>query len=206
MKDDIDKNIELESLKITPQKVFSEAYNLSGLTSSVNNRTGSFQATIGLGKITSGIQCPIDFNLTLLVGAPNHFYPEFQEVEDPVKYFGFNIPRLELLPWSNKVRVYSSSGSVGEAVVSQVNGKYEFEMVYHKTKDMLIEAVAQVPFPGSQHDFKYQVSYKDGNVEYYNEQGRLERIVSSSGNSLVFSYSFDYLDVSTSQGEIVNVF
>ncbi|QLL16010.1 RHS repeat domain-containing protein [Pseudomonas chlororaphis] len=185
MTKDIDTLVESESLAATPQKVFSEAYNLSGLTSSVNNRTGSFQASVILAQLSRGLQCPASFNLILFVGAPNH-YGNMVSGTAATAYFGFNVPRLVLTPIES--RMYCANGAVEEIVVPTNNDENKLGMLYHRTKDMLIERVPQPPYPTPIWDDKYQVSYKNGTVEYYDKNGYLEKIISSAGHVLSFYY------------------
>ena len=52
-------------LSMSAIKVFSEAYNISPLASSVNSRTGGVDISIPLAKISSGLQFPAAFTLAL---------------------------------------------------------------------------------------------------------------------------------------------
>ncbi|QLL16017.1 hypothetical protein [Pseudomonas chlororaphis] len=59
MNNDVNTLVESESLAATPQNVFFEAYNLRGLMSSVNHRTGSFQASVILAQFFHHLRYPV---------------------------------------------------------------------------------------------------------------------------------------------------
>ncbi|HDR7367936.1 RHS repeat-associated core domain-containing protein [Bacillus toyonensis] len=161
-------------------QVFSEAFNFLPLNASVSNRTRCVNASIVLGKISSGLQNPATFTLSV----------NYNPGRRPNTNFGFgenwilNTPRLD---FANNV-IYLSNGAV-EKVLPESNGTIQF--LYHKVDDCRIEVetIREVDSEDNPTTYKnYRVKHKNGTIEYLNERGYITKLVSASGQYLNFSY------------------
>ncbi|WP_080427541.1 RHS repeat domain-containing protein [Burkholderia ubonensis] len=175
--------------------LFSEALNSSALTSGVSPQTGVFQACLKIAEISVGIQQPATFTLNLLLGAnamikTSNSNSIFDPADIPLpernpSCASFNVPFFNL----NDGKWFTSGGG---AEIIDVFGVYEkIELVYHKTKDIIIAPLMH----GDNSKAGWVVKYKDGMVEYYREYkypnnrfALLDALASPSGHLLKFEY------------------
>ncbi len=169
-----------ENLVMSNAMYFSEAYNASILSTGVSPQTGSFQATIKLAEINSGIQCPASFTLNLMVGVSAFSRRSPTSTSYPAQNSSLNIPAI-IGTLGQPMRMYCASGAAEELVSSASD---TITMRYHRVQDITITRVPIVPM-GSEW---YVVKYKDGTTEYYDFSGYLDKIVSSAGHTLTFVY------------------
>lgn len=151
--------------------VTSEAYNLSSLTSAVNERTGGVDVSVSLGRISAGLQDPVSFELIIYSNPGN----------PSLNYFGFggnwliNSPRID---FRNQV-IYLSNGK-------SVRYTGNFMLEYRRLKDIRIES--KLIIEGSVSYRNTVITHKNGTVEYYNDLGIITQLVSTSGQRLHFTY------------------
>ncbi|SDY38190.1 RHS repeat protein [Pseudomonas sp. NFIX28] len=151
--------------------VTSEAYNLSSISSAVNDRTGGVDVSVSLGRISCGLQDPATFELMIYSNPGN----------PSSNYYGFggnwiiNSPRID---FRNQV-IYFGNGK---------SARYtdNFLLEYNFIKDLNIERKHIVD--GSVSYWNTIITYKNGTVEYYNELGVITQLFSASGHCLNFSY------------------
>ena len=151
--------------------VTSEAYNLSSISSAVNDRTGGVDVSVSLGRISCGLQDPATFELMIYSnpGNPSH------------NYYGFggnwliNSPRID---FRNQI-IYFGDGK---------SARYEgnFVLEYRFVKDIHIQRKHIID--GSVSYWNTIITYKNGTVEYYNELGAITKLASASGHCLNFTY------------------
>lgn len=156
--------------------VFSQAFNFPPISSSVNNRTGAVDISFPLAKITSGLQTPASFTLALTYRPGTYLSSS-----------GFggswipNTPRIE----GNNGLIYLSNGAV-----EKYTGNYQLQ--YHRLQDIKIEVLRITESTptgrGTVTYNNYVITHKNGTVEYFDEQGKITRLVSASGHYLDFTY------------------
>ncbi|MFJ7315454.1 hypothetical protein ACIQVE_22365 [Pseudomonas sp. NPDC098747] len=163
--------------------IFSEAYNFQSTTSGVNSRTGCLQATSVLGTVVNGLANSVSYSLALSVGVSNYYSSSanFEIIGTRLLEFGFNTPRLHLHQGLKKI--YFASGEVDD--VELIPGSMtRYRPKYHRVNDLVIDEI----FIGVHVDAHWKVSYKNGNVEYYDDQGYLTYMYSTSGAGLKFDW------------------
>ena len=151
--------------------VTSEAYNLSSISTAVNNRTGGVDISVSLGQISSGLQDPATFKLMIYSnpGSPS------QNTFGLGGNWLINSPRID---FRNKI-IYLGDGKT-------VRYADNFALNYHRIKNIKIEPVHIIE--GTASYWNYIIHYKNGSTEYYNELGAITKLVSASGNYLNFTY------------------
>ncbi|WP_080417108.1 LamG-like jellyroll fold domain-containing protein [Burkholderia ubonensis] len=179
-------------------KIFSQVYGMMELTSGVNERSGSFQASIVLGRVSSGIQDPVNFSYTLSIGAPGYYYGRSSSAELRTSTeFSTNVPFIRSVPIGvgekTPDRIFFANGEVDR--VEQLieldpprNTRHHVRLAYHRLHDIQVERFTRPNPGGAVPDYFFTIYYKNGIVEYYDERGYIVRIASSSGASLLFSY------------------
>lgn len=161
-------------------QVFSQGFNFLPLNASVNNRTRSVNANIVLGKISSGLQSPATFTLSLNYNPGSKAKTNFGFGEN----WTINTTRIDL---TNNI-LYLSNGLVEKLLpVRGLSGKF----LYHKVDDCRLEIVEIVDRDADGNSTRYDnyiVKHKNGTIEYLNEKGFITKMVSASGQCLNFSY------------------
>ena len=114
-----------ENLVMSNAMYFSEAYNASILSTGVSPQTGSFQATIKLAEINSGIQCPASFTLNLMVGVSAFSRRSPTSTSYPAQNSSLNIPAI-IGTLGQPMRMYCASGAIaGSGAHARRGGRAE---------------------------------------------------------------------------------
>lgn len=165
---------------------FSEAYNGSALASGVSPQTGAFQATLTLASVSSGVQNPVGFSLSLMIGIQSAVKSRAETtarkvsagIDNTPLNASLNIPYID----TSKLKIFFSSGASEELTLSGDT----YSMLYHRLDDVKINRVLIAS--SSPEIYWYKVSYKGGVVEYYNHLGCILKMASAAGHTLDFKY------------------
>lgn len=159
---------------MTGKNTASQASALHVPGNPVNPRTGCVEASYTLAAISSGLQSPATFALTLT--STRRSTSANQSVDGFGLFWDPSVPRIEK---PTKTIVFTD----GSSATFKADPTTDVTLNYRKLKDVKIELTKDT----ANNITGWVVTHKNHTVEYYDNNGVISRVVSASGNYLNFT-------------------